>query len=401
LQENLISLLAYDDEVGRLISQLVNANLFEGEYRDIAEQCIRYWQRHQQAPKLHTTDLFAEIIDDPGNKKAPTFQRIISQMAALHPTINKKYIVESVRTFTRMQRFKDAILRSAEQINKDQELAISEIEKIWNDLLRVQDIDFQLGMRLTEIDRVLNFLATQYNEFKTGIPELDQNSFVPFRQGVMLMLAPPGAGKSWWLVTIGKMALLLRKRVLHISLEMSEEECALRYYMALYAAPKRSDKIIEVTTLNQDDGKLEGFGTETITPDFTFESSLIGEELEAHLLHTGRRIEGLIIKRFPPRRLSPQGLRAYLDGLELTEKFIPDMIILDYMGIMETDIKQHRLSLGRVFEEFRAICVERNAAGVTAQQVNRQGADNEQGRVEGTHIAEDFSMTGTADMIVT
>jgi replicative DNA helicase len=97
--------------------------------------------------------------------------------------------------------------------------------------------------------------------------------------------------------------------------------------------------------------------------------------------------------------LSANGLRAYLDALESVHGFIPDMIILDYVGIMKTDEKNPRTSLGRMFEEFRAICVERNAAGVTAHQVSKMGADAQ--LVKATHVAEDWSLIMTADQAIT
>jgi len=62
-------------------------------------------------------------------------------------------------------------------------------------------------------------------------------------------------------------------------------------------------------------------------------------------------------------------------------------------------MRDHRLSLGREFEEFRALMGERHMAGLTPQQVNRQGMGARSVRV--THAAEDISLISTADIAIT
>lgn len=399
LQENIITLLAYDSENGKLIANLVDTNLFEGEYKTIAERCVNYWRKYGEPPKLHTADLFADILEDQQNRRASTFRRILVAMLELSESINTKYVIQQLRAFTRMQRLKDAILKSAEQLNAQQEVAIEQIEKVWNELLHTSAIDFEPGLYLADPSRLLTYLQYQYAEFTTGIPELDRHNIVPSRGAVMIFLAPAGLGKSWFLVNLGKQGLQQRKKVLHVTLELSEEDIMQRYYQALFSISKR-DEDITVTTLDLTrDGRLKGLGEDHIVPDFTFASQYLTEELEAHTTAVGTRLENLLIKRFPTRALTIAGLRGYLDNLEITEKFIPDLLILDYIGIMHTDEKNHRISLGRVFEEFRGLCVERNIAGTTAHQISRAGANAIMSR--DVHIAEDWSMVGTADIILT
>ena len=397
LMENVITLLAYNDEQGKVIAGLIDPALFEGEYRLLAERIIRYWQQFSEAPKVHTADLLDDILDDPHNRKAQTYRRILTNMLALSDSMNTTYVVEQVRTLSRMQRLKAAILKSAEQLNSKQQHAIGEVEDIWNELLRGREMDYDPGVRLTDIDRVLNYLQIQQSEFKTGIGELDKHNIVPYRNGVMLWLGAAKSGKSWALTHVGKHAVMQRKKVVHVSLEMSAEEVTQRYFQSLFAVPKRQAEL-KITTLDMDDGKLVGFGEEIIDPEFTFQTPYLREELETRLVWNGRRFDNLLIKRFPTRGLTVNGLRGYLDNIEVSEKFIPDMLILDYIGIMQTDAKNHRISLGRTLEDFRGLCVERNIAGVTAGQISKAGAEAFQ--PSSTHVAEDWSLIGTADTTV-
>ena len=404
LQENLLTLLAYDDENGKVVSNMLDSELMEGDYREIAEKCIAYWRQYNEAPKEHTADLFSDILEDPHNRRANAFKRILSSMAQLAESVNTTYVLEQLRQFTRMQKLKSAIISSAEKLSSRQQLAISEVEDIWNDLLHSRDIQFDAGITLMDVDKVLAYLQYQFSEFDIGIPILDRRGVVPYRSAVMLFLAPPGYGKSWLLVHTGRRAHLRRKKVVHISLEMREELVAERYYQSLFSIPRR-EQDVEVTTFDMDDDRLIGLEKDIVTPDFYFRdkhgvfNDVVRDELFARIEHFGTRFKDIIIKGFPPRSLTANGIRAFLDNLEVTQKFIPDLLILDYIGIMRTDERNHRISLGRAFEDFRAICVERNIAGVTAQQVSKEGSGSQ--FVRRTGVAEDWSLIGTADQIVT
>jgi replicative DNA helicase len=233
LIENIITLLCYNDEYGKVITNMVDHQLFEGDYRVVAERAIGYWQQYGEAPGVHTSDLVSDIIDDPHNRKAGTFKRILIAMQALSDSVNTTYVMEQLRSFTRMQKLKEAILKSAEQLNSQQETAISSVEEIWNNLLRSQETTFDPGTRLTEYGKVLAYMDTQAGEFTTGIPTLDRNGIVPMRGTLGIFLAPTGFGKSWYLIHLGKQALAQRKNILHVSLEMSEEEVLQRYYQSL------------------------------------------------------------------------------------------------------------------------------------------------------------------------
>jgi DnaB helicase-like protein len=397
LQENILTTLCHDDTNGKVILNLVDPALFEGDYRTVAEKAVEYWRQHGQAPKQHIGDLLSDILEDTGNRKAQTFRRILVNMLQLMESINTGYVLTQLRSFVRMQKLKGAILRSAEQLNSQQELAIGEVEAIWNELLRARDFAFEPGLRLTEPERIIEYLQTRHTEFSLGIQVLDERYIVPYRGGVLLFLAAAKRGKSWFLCNVGWNALMQRKKVVHISLEMPAEEVGMRYYQKAFSITKREAEV-EVRTFKYDRFKqLVGFDIEKMRPDFTFESEYLRDELNARLDHFGKRMENLVIKKFPIRSLTPDGLRAYLDNLEITENFIPDMLILDYIGIMKTDARNHRVSLGRIFEEFRGIIEERNLAGITVHQISKAGA--EAATAKSTNVAEDWSMIGTADQV--
>jgi divergent DnaB-like ATPase len=399
LQENLITILCHSDKVGKVVANLALPEMFTGEYRVIAERAIEYWRKHKKAPgPAHTSDILSDILDDPNNRKARTYRTLIRNMLQLSEEVNTEYVVDQLRRRSRTTRMMDAILKGAETLNANPDRGLEDVEQLMSDILRTRDIGFDRGIDLLDVDHIINYLERHSSEFRTGIKPLDQRNIVPARSAVLLFLAPTGRGKTWFLCHVGKHALLQRKKVVHITLELDAEQTAQRYYQDLFSMAKH-DEEVPVTRLRIKDGSFEDVRTIKVRPEMSFDQHT--ERVRKYLkkeVKLFKPLRNLIIKQFPQRSLDMNGLRAYLDTLE-AEGFIPDMVILDYIGITKTDVKNPRSTLGRAFEDFRAICQERKIAGVTAHQVSKLGMDAEM--VRSTHVAEDVSLIFTADVSLT
>lgn len=395
LQENLITILAFDKEHGRIVSKMLDVTLMDGDYRLIAERCIDYWRQQDMPPDDHLADLFADILEDKHNRRAAVIRRHIRSMIALSESINTKYVMQQLRDHAKLQRFKAGIVEAAELISKKAEMALGEIEELWNKLLRTREIDFQGGMRINELARVLQRLEELASEFRMGISELDRRGIVPARGKLLILGGAAGRGKTWGLIHIAKQAILDRKRVVHLSAEIDEEEVIGRYYQSMFSIAKRPAEV-EITELEIEDGKLEGFARKEYNPEFALGSGTAQLELEMHIRELGKKADYLWVKRFKPHELTGNAIRAYLDMLEATEGFVPDMVIMDYLGIMKIDPKDKRGSIGFNCVELRSIAIERNCAMVTAHQLSKKG--EEAPMAKGTHFSEDWSIMGTADI---
>lgn len=395
LQENIISLLAHSDSNGRVVASAVNPALFEGEYRVIAERCIDYWARYGEAPKDHTPDLFDDIMSDQKNRKGKTYARILNSMMGIYDGINVKYVIDQLHIFVRMQRFKDAILKSAEQLNSEAEIAVAEVERMWSELLRDRITTAEPATTLRDHKKLMLYLETQYAEFVTGVRPLDDAEIVPARGTVLLFLAAAKRGKSWFLVNVSIKNLLQLKKVVYFTLEMDEVQVLQRHYQALFSIAKHSREMTKRTLVRDDEGRLAGIGSEDVLLDYSLMGAGAEDNLRVEVNRLGARADNLRIKRFPNRGASVADLEAYLDQLEV-EGFIPDLIVLDYVGILKADPKNPRIAMGRNLEEFRALGIRHNAAAVTAGQLSKEGAEAMQ--AGSTNVAEDWSMIGTADI---
>lgn len=400
LQENVLAVLGYDNANCKVVANLVDPSLFEGDYRVIAESCVAYIKEYGHAPgRAHIKDVLSDVLDDPESRSKKTYLKLIEQMRVLSEEMDTRYILDKLNTFVRLQTLKRTTITVAEKLQTGQERSIAEVEELWHDILKADAIGFVPGMRGTDIDRVLEYVRTQHSEFYTGIPILDERGIVPSRATADLFIASTGMGKSWWLVNIGKQALLQRKRVLHVTLEMSEEEVLARYLQTFCSIGTFERESMVAEFDRDDDNKVTGLSMVGVKADYTLNSPWARDELQTYIRATESMFNNLIIKGFSTGSLTIAQLEAFLDTLERVEGFVPDILILDYLGLLHIDIRDYRLGLGRVFKNARGLAKDRNMALSTAHQSNRIGASAQ--TVNISDVSEDWSLTGTADQVFT
>jgi len=82
----------------------------------------------------------------------------------------------------------------------------------------------------------------------------------------------------------------------------------------------------------------------------------------------------LMLKEFPTKRLSVSGIRAYLNQLRNYEDFTPDVLIVDYLELLNTDSSAPEYQAQeRIAQELRGIATEYKLLVWTATQTNREG----------------------------
>jgi len=399
-QENLLALLATSEKQAGIIRNTIKPELFIGHYADMMETLCDYYDTYGKPPGfVHLADLFENELNHSDEDIAEQYRDTILNVEQSHKDINEEYVMSSLQNFIRTQVTMQAVLESAELLASMGSDAIDDVDEILAKAQKTKLDLFEPGIRLIDTTRSLSFLdkLDEELEFPTGIPEFDKYQVCPARQTLFVFVALPKRGKTQFAVNLGRQSLLNRKKVLHISLEMSAEAIAQRYVQNLFAVAKRKEDI-SITRLEVKKGKLVDMLPVDRTPQHTFEDDNIKSKLLKKIDQVGYRIKNIIVKGFPSGKLTIKGLNAYLDNLEQREGFIPDLIILDYADIMEVPSDNKRDALGKLYVDLRGLGQERNAAVVTFSQGNRQGV----GRKEMTesNIAEDFSKMATADIVV-
>ncbi len=396
LQENILTLLCFDDINCRLIRAAVSPQLFESSvFREVAGHAIDFIDQFGEAIKDHLPDHLEDILKA-GDRKATTYKRLLDNLLLSRDSVNAPYVLSQLHKFVRMQNFKSGLVQAVEFVEDGK---IDQAELAMSKAMVSQSIAFEGGLSLQSADAVGDILDHPEEEgFELGIEELDRLGVIPRRKELHMFIAPRGKGKSWWITHCAKQALLQRWSVVIITLEMSEKRYAARMLQTFFAIARR-EALVKVTRfITGRSGKLEGMVPEEMTR-MTMKDENIKATLMARAKREFRRRPPFRIKEFPTGSLSMQGLEAYLEGLERFEKFTPDLICIDYPDLMEIDTKNLRLELGKIIGQLRGVAGKRNCAMVVVSQGNREAETAS--TVTASMAAEDISKLATADNVFT
>jgi len=106
-------------------------------------------------------------------------------------------------------------------------------------------------------------------------------------------------------------------------------------------------------------------------------------------------------KEFPTGCAGANDFQRILDELKLKKKFVPQIIIVDYVNLMKSDRYSDANSytvIKAITEELRGLAVSGYYAIITATQVNRGGADSS--NVSMTDTAESYGLPATVDLLI-
>src|SRR6185503_11444642 len=210
--------------------------------------------------------------------------------------------------------------------------------------------------------------------FVTGFKGIDIDGLAAggvCRGEIAAFMGASGAGKSLLLVKAAAQNLARGKRVLYISLEMSEDKLAKRFDAMLSCENIR-------TLLDR--------------------KNVVIPALKDHVSsEEDKRM--LIIKQFAAGTADVQTIRAYMSQLSL-HGWKPDMICVDYVGEFKDQegIKTYE-SRQRIVRDLRGMAVEEDVALFTAMQANRRSREEDVAVVDEAMLADSYGQLRPMDML--
>tara|TARA_R110000868_G_scaffold13711_3_gene63570 strand:- start:14 stop:1339 length:1326 start_codon:yes stop_codon:yes gene_type:complete len=350
IQRGILYLLKHDRDFYSQIVGLIKPEYFEyPSYSFIFERIRGYYDKYKIIP---SDEILLEDIKKslPKGQEISDYEDDFVQINNINPDFqeNREFVLDLVEDFARKQALSQAIKDSVVLLKENR---IGEIEEIVRNAMLVcrevnvgqlyfSDVDKRFH-RLFD-DKVKKKYATVYgtfNEFLDGGLNAKE---------LAMVIAPPGVGKSLYLVNQGVVALKENKKVLYISLEMSEDKIAQRFDSILTLIPNVRLKDKNTYPVLKD--RLN-----TVKKKFT----------DAQL----------IIKEFPVGQLNVNQIRALLVQLRLHHEFIPDVLIVDYLELLRPNrqIDAEYQAQERIAQELRGLAMEHNILVWTATQTNRTG----------------------------
>lgn len=407
-QEQLLALLCYSDQHGSEVASVLDPEMFDSIYRTIATSVYRYRSQYKgKSPGFkNMPTLIASLpVRDEQVNAANDFHK---KMKHDYKGINPEFMVSVAAAFARRQYYRANVYKAGEELMK-QEVNLTEVERLIHSMAKFQPRSVDLGMRLND-KRALSFLDQKEEGLKLGIEPFDRRG-LRMRPGTMLLyLAYKNSGKSWFCTHLARMAALQNTNVLHVTLEMSEEQVMMRYIQCLFGLQQYSVPMLRPSFIKHN-GRASNWQTKMVEAELfdknnpklgrkTLDNPKARRVLQEKMTKFEHMTERIVVKGFPSGTMTMSMLENYLDQLSYNENFQPGMIIVDYPDLMKmSGGKDYRISIGENFVALRGLGQERHCAMVCPSQVNREGGTKH--TVTSSNAAEDISKVFTADTVIT
>ena len=390
LENSFVRLAITETSFLKLVNGQVNPEHFSSSITEsIIILCLNYFSQFGEAPGNHFHDELVRLTrskDEDTKLQYVTYVKKILEMSLP----NQKYVLERIADFVKVREREIALPEAADALaNGDLEGHDNLLYAALKTGIVQQDIglDYLTDYSNIGMQSELPFLVD------TGVPALDRLMGHFSRKQFICYLGGYKSGKTWALQNLGKAGVRWGLKVCHISFECTKEEMEIRYDMMFSGRGTRHiGEVVDYWHLNERD-ELKTIH-HTIRP-LNDIKAVTSARRAAHRL--GGR---LIIKKYPMGRCSPNEVERYLNYLEAHENFIPDILILDYIDIMDLSCfgTEHRHKLNQGYIWAKGLADERNILVATVSQVAGQALKKKWPTEK--DVAEDKRKTGNVDVLI-
>ncbi len=332
--------------------------------RTIFDVLVSYYNKFNTIPNI--TELKAHLTTEE--------QKLSLKEVALNfKTIDSKYnydqLIENTQQFLRERAVYNTLVRTTNDIQSSA-IDTAKILENFEKACSISLVD-QLGFDYLEsIDQHCKDLLEVFKYLPTGWKWLDEKlsgGLLATGRALYVFCGATNVGKSIFLGNIATNILKQQKTVLLVSLEMPETVYSKRISTQLSQIP-----IAEIPTQVQ---SLKNY---------------------LHEYKNEHQKAKLIVKEFPPKSITVNHLKAYINKL-IRKNIKPDVIIIDYVNLLAgSDPKMNSYeSIKSITEGLRGLSYTFECPVVSATQINRSGYDTSKPGLETT--SESMGLSHTVD----
>jgi replicative DNA helicase len=374
IEKTILQSLIYNEEYMRKVFPFLKAEYFTDQidgqmYKTIA----KFIDTYNVSPSKEAIEISLQNDKSVGED---TYEACITELGeySATETVNE-FLFDETEKFCKDKAVFNAITRSIKIMDgKDKEIGQDGIPQLLQDALAVA-FNSNVGHDyFADAEKRFEF----YNKEEERIPfHLDLLNKVtkggPPKKTLTCILAPTGAGKSLFMTDWASYLVSIGFNVLYITAEMAEERIAERNDANLLDVPldalKKMDREAFLGRMSKIQSKTQG---------------------------------RLFIKEYPTSSAHVGHFKALLNELKIKQKFVPDIIFVDYINIC---LSQRYKAGGNAnsytivkatAEELRGMAVEYNVPVVTATQVNRDGMDSSD--IDMTNTSESMGLPMSLDI---
>ena len=353
LQKLFLEMMMQDAQSYVRVANIYNPENFHGSIREAAKFIQSHSSEYKTLPTLEQIKAVTGV-----------------ELKTIPDTVegHQEWFMKEFESFSRKEELSRAILKAADLLEEGD---YDPVEKLIKDAVQI-GLTKDLGTDYfadphARIDKYFN----SGGQVSTGWPQMDKILYGGFSRGELNIFAGgSGSGKSLVMMNIALSWLQAGLSGVYISLELSEELCALRT-----------------------DAMLAGMSTKEIRKDI--------DQTELKVKLVSKKAGQYRIKALPAQS-NINDIRSYIKEVQVQTGLKVDFVMCDYLDLLmpvSAKVSPNDLFVKDkyVSEELRNLAKELNVLFVTASQLNRSAV--EEIEFDHSHISGGISKINTADNV--
>lgn len=355
-----------------IIPQSGHENIFHDAIKNnLFIQIKIFADKYKRIPTFDELLLTLDNLPETELENKKSYVNFISKISKANVDIEVDVFSNQLTKAIQSYEMEHFLMRSANKVISQSITPEDMISDIRNIMIKFEPKS--CGVDVTDVAWAMKFIRPDYSERSpTGIIELDRVLYGGYGlEEITIIMAPPGTGKSFFLINAMYYAMQAGKNVLYVTLELSERAVLRRLYGRVAYANKKE----------------------------LLEEQMISDR--AGLFFRLANAEGRIIN-FPGRSLTVSGLEAVMEQQMMYFGLRPNILIVDYLDELSprsTDYKNElRQQLRNITSDLRSISGRYNIPVLSATQANRESLSKD--KITKANVSESFGKVEVADVII-
>ena len=373
--ENLI----FNSEYASLVGVFLKPEYFKAyPEKIIFSEIQNHIQEYNKAPGVSA---LANIVSERDDLNEETFKNCLEVLESLGKikSDDSEWLVHETEKWAKDAAIYNGIVDSIAILEgKDKQTPKDAIPDMLTDALAVS-LDTSVGHNyIDDASDRWDYYHKREQRYPFGIEMLDKitgGGISP--KTLTVFLGGTGSGKTLVKTHLASQYIKQGFDVLYITLEMAQERIAER---------------IDANLLDTDIDQIR------LLPRDSFNAKI------EKVMNSTRNFGRLIIKEYPTSGAHVGNFRSLLRELKIKKRFVPQIIILDYLNICTSNRVKWTSNMNTyvyiksIAEEIRGFAVESKVPVITSSQLNREGYMSSDPDL--SNISESFGLPATADLML-
>ncbi|WXB47711.1 DnaB-like replicative helicase [Vibrio phage VB_VaC_TDDLMA] len=347
-----------------------------------------HYNQYRKIPTL--TELVASVKNVSNAEIRAAIVDSLKAVSATEEVANMEFMCDETVSWVKDAMYMESLRIGSDGLMKKDDGLKQKAKKIMEDMAKVT-IDSDLGLDFDDIETMIEYYSNRMLGIKTQHKELNKRlgpGFLP--KTLSVILAASGIGKSLLMTDLISGMIKNNKNVLLISLEMADKEIMKRVHANALDLPINS-----FVDLAKTSGEINELDRPALTKEMVQDAYT--------KIKTSGTCGKFFVKDYPAGGFSALMLENLVESYKLEKDIEFDIIFIDYLGIMKSDLVSPSAGLysyiKSIGEEVRASAKKLDLPIVSASQLNR-GATNNTEDADNSNVSDSMGTVMTADFML-